>query len=124
MSDMLLTQLRKLGDDLSVERFTVRETALAAADEITELRRKCDEDLVACASETCAMAQKLAAVTEERDKYRAALELALPQLGYGYDAARCPAAYNGITQAIDAVKTALAKYAPVEDPIEEARRKV
>lgn len=55
MSDILLIQLRKLGDDLSVERFTVRRTTLAAADEITELR------------------EQLATVTVERDEYKVAL---------------------------------------------------
>lgn len=34
----IVDRLRKFGDNLSVERFTVRETSLEAADEIERLR--------------------------------------------------------------------------------------
>jgi len=40
------------------------------AEALTDLRRKCDEALAACASETCATAQKLAAVTQELENLR------------------------------------------------------
>ena len=42
--------------------------------ELEALRRKCDEAIAACASETCAMAQKLAAVTAELAEYKADAE--------------------------------------------------
>lgn len=54
---------------------SIQHNSIEADAIIATLRRKCDEAIAARASETCAMAQKLAAVTAERDKYEAALKV-------------------------------------------------
>lgn len=104
--------------------------------EIEALRRKCDEALAACASETCAMAQKLAAVTKERDELKTKWDYYQKLCkdhganGIGsliverdeYRAALVYVAYDeeGFIMNADAAEV-LDKYA-AEDPIERARR--
>ena len=62
-------------DDWKVECGHAEALAAKCMSELSALRLKCDEAVSACASETCAMAKKVAAVTAERDDYRAALEM-------------------------------------------------
>jgi len=88
-------------------------TNLDSTKELAALRLKCDDAIAACASETCAMAKKVAAVTAERDDYRAALSKA-----YQYAA---PNAWD--QRAAIIIREALAKHSP-EDDLEQARRLV
>lgn len=88
---------------------SIQHNSIEADAIIATLRRKCDEAIAARASETCAMAQKLAAVTAERDKYEAALKVLRKYVKDVYD-----------KLFIDGT---LAERSP-EDDIEQARRQL
>jgi len=113
---------------------------MEAEAQLAALRLKCDEAISACASETCAMAKKVAAVTAERDDYSAALESCRSSVKFdlnryermildykrlcpeGEDKlAVCEPEANRLCALIDTID-ALVKHSP-EDDIEEARRK-